>query len=73
VFVGVEGGDDDDGANRITNLVVSLLYVVSIVVSCTGETWVYYLLGSLVEVVLLVAIAHSAWRWRVRPGARDAL
>lgn len=50
-------------ANRITNIVVSVLYAVSIIVSCIGETWVYYLLGSLVEVVLLVAVAWSAWRW----------
>ena len=52
-------------ANRITNIVVSGLYAVSIIVSCVGETWVYYLLGSLVEVVLLVAVAWSAWRWPV--------
>jgi hypothetical protein len=50
-------------ANRITNIVVSVLYAVSIIVSCIGETWVYYLLGSLVEVVLLVAVAWSAWKW----------
>jgi hypothetical protein len=34
-----------------------------IVVSCIGETWVYYLLGSAVEVVLLLAIARTAWKW----------
>lgn len=50
-------------ANRITNIVVSVLYAISIIVSCIGETWVYYLLGSLVEVVLLVAVAWFAWRW----------
>ncbi|HEX6352541.1 DUF6326 family protein [Actinophytocola sp.] len=49
-------------ANRIANIVVSLLYAVSIIALCVGETWVYYLLGSLVEVVLLVAIARFAWR-----------
>jgi hypothetical protein len=50
-------------ANRITNIVVSVLYAITIIVSCIGETWVYYLLGSLVEVALLVAVAWSAWRW----------
>jgi hypothetical protein len=49
--------------NRITNLVVSLLYLISVIVSCIGEEWVYYIRGSVVEVVLLVAIAWSAWRW----------
>lgn len=49
--------------NRALNVGVSILYAVSIIVSCLGETWVYYLLGSAVEVLLLVAIARTAWRW----------
>lgn len=48
-------------ANRITTIVVSLFYAVGIIVSCVGETWVYFLLGSLIEVVLLVVIARTAW------------
>jgi hypothetical protein len=36
--------------NRTVNIVVSFLYMISIMVSCIGETWVYYLLGSLVSV-----------------------
>lgn len=49
--------------NRVLNIVVSLLYAVIIIALCIGETWVYYLLGSAVEVVLLLAIARSAWTW----------
>ena len=49
--------------NRTVNIVVSFLYLTTIVVSCIGETWVYYLLGSLVEVMLLAVIARTAWRW----------
>lgn len=49
--------------NRITNIVVSLLYTVTILVSCIGEMWVYYLLGSAVEAVLLLVIARTAWTW----------
>jgi Family of unknown function (DUF6326) len=49
--------------NRTTNLVVSLLYAVSVVVSIIGEPWVYYILGSVVEVLLLLAIARVAWAW----------
>ncbi len=56
-------------ASRITNVAVSLLYAVTIVVSCIGETWVYYLLGSAVEIVLLLAIARTAWKW---PGQHAA-
>lgn len=50
-------------ANRITNLTLSGLYAASILASCIGERWVYYLLGSAVEVVLLLAIARTAWKW----------
>ncbi|MDX3659131.1 DUF6326 family protein [Streptomyces sp. ID05-26A] len=49
--------------NRTVNLVVSFLYLITIIVSCVGETWVYYLAGSLVEVVLLAVLARVAWRW----------
>jgi len=49
--------------NRIANIVVALIYAVSIIASCIGETWGYYLLGSAVEVVLLVAIVRTAWTW----------
>ncbi len=50
-------------ANRVTNIAVSLFYTATIVVSCIGETWVYYLVGSAIEVVLLLAIARTAWKW----------
>lgn len=49
--------------NRITNIAVSLLYTVTILALCIGETWVYYLVGSAVEAVLLLAIARTAWKW----------
>ena len=52
--------------NRIVNLVVSLVYIPTIVASCIGEQWIYYLLGSAVEVVLLLAIARFAWTWPLR-------
>ena len=50
-------------ANRITNIVVSLLYIITIIGAAIGETWVYYFLGSAIEVILLVAIARTAWKW----------
>ncbi len=49
--------------NRMVNLVVSLLYMVTIIGAAVGEGWAYYIVGSVVEVVLLAAIALSAWRW----------
>jgi hypothetical protein len=38
--------------------------VASVVATVVGETWIYYLLGSAVEVVLLLGIARTAWTWR---------
>jgi hypothetical protein len=48
---------------RTANVVVSLLYVVTVVGAAIGETWAYYLIGSVVEVILLGAIARTAWVW----------
>ena len=50
--------------NRAANIVVSLVYAASIVATAIGETWVYYVVGSAVEIVLLLAIARVAWTWR---------
>ena len=49
--------------NRIVNIVVALVYAVSIIAACIGETWAYYFLGSAAEVVLLIAIVRTAWTW----------
>ena len=50
-------------ANRWTNIVLSILYVVSIVASAVGESSVYFLFLSVVECALLVLIASYAWTW----------
>ena len=50
--------------NRIANLVVPVVYILTIVGSMVGESWIYYLLGSVVEIVLLLAIIRTAGRWR---------
>ncbi len=49
-------------ANRWANLTLAPLYALTIAASCIGETWVYYLLGSAVEVVLLLFLTRLAWR-----------
>ena len=53
-------------ANRTTNLIVSLSYFASIVVNVLGEGWTYYILGSVVEGLLLLAIAYTVWTWPKR-------
>ena len=34
--------------------------MITIIASCIGEQWAYYILGSIIEAILLVAIARSA-------------
>lgn len=48
--------------NRMTNIVLAVLYAVTIAGSAVGE-WNYFILGSLIEAALLVAIAFYAWTW----------
>jgi len=52
--------------NRVINIIVSLLYLGSVVVTAIGESWIYYILGSIVEMVLLAAITYLAWAWPKR-------
>lgn len=49
--------------NRGLNIGVSAVYTISVIGSCIGETWAYYVVGSAVEVFLFLAIARTAWRW----------
>ncbi len=49
--------------NRIVNIAVSLVYIVTIIGSAIGEKWVYYIIGSVIEVLVLATIARVAWRW----------
>jgi len=53
--------------NRRANVIVSLIYAVSVVASVVGESWSYYIVGSGVEVLLLLAVARVAWTWPRRP------
>lgn len=58
--------------NRTVNLAVSILYLVTVLASCVGESWTYYWLGSLVEAALLAAIGRTAWNWPVVDGGSAA-
>jgi hypothetical protein len=49
--------------NRPANIVASLTYAITVVAAMIGETWTYYLLGSVVEVILLLNLARVAWTW----------
>ena len=48
--------------NRIANLVLSVVYALTIIGGAIGE-WSYYVFGSGIEVALLAGIAYYAWTW----------
>jgi hypothetical protein len=50
-------------ANRWTNIIVGILEIVFLLVNLIGESWAYYIFGSIVEVVLLSLIVWYAWKW----------
>ena len=47
---------------RIANIVLAVVYAITIVGGAVGE-WNYYILGSLVEAALLAGVVYYAWTW----------
>ncbi len=56
---------------RWTNIVLAILYSVSIVASAIGETDAYYLFLSTAEIAMLLLIVRYAWTWPRQVGAGD--
>ena len=54
---------------RMANIVVAVLYAVTIAGGAIGE-WNYYILGSITEATLLAGVIYYAWTW---PKATDAV
>jgi hypothetical protein len=52
--------------NRWTNIVLAVLFIVSIAVSVVGETWAYFIFLSIAEIGLLLLIVWYAWTWPSR-------
>jgi uncharacterized membrane protein YeiH len=48
---------------RWTNIILPVLYAVSIVASVIGEDWAYFWLLSIAEIVVLLGIVWYAWMW----------
>jgi hypothetical protein len=48
--------------NRIANIALSIIYVLTIIAAAIGE-WNYYILGSVIEAALLAAIVYYTWTW----------
>lgn len=47
--------------NRPTNLALGLLFTLVAVSNLVGESWVYYFLFGLLEIVLTLTIVATAW------------
>jgi hypothetical protein len=56
---------------RTANIVVAVLYAVTVAGGAIGE-WNYYILGSLIEAVLLAGVVYYAWTWPKTIGAATA-
>jgi hypothetical protein len=56
-------------ATRTANMLLAVLYAVTVAGSAVGE-WSYFVLGSLAEAVLLAGVVYYAWTW---PQATDAV
>jgi len=56
--------------NRWTNIVLPILFIVSIAVSVVGETWGYFIFLSIMEIALLLLIVWYAWTWPSQEGSR---
>lgn len=51
--------------NRIINIVVAALYAITIAGGAIGE-WNYFILGGVIECVLLAVVIYHAWTWPER-------
>jgi len=49
--------------NRPLNLALGLLFTLVNIANLVGESWAYYLLFGVLEIVLTLTIVATAWRW----------
>jgi len=49
--------------SRMLNIVISSVYILTIIGGVVGESWLYYIVGSVVEVLLLATIVLFAVKW----------
>jgi hypothetical protein len=50
-------------ANRWTNIIVGILHILLAIANVIGETWAFYIFGTIAEIVLLSLIVWNAWKW----------
>ncbi len=50
-------------ANRLTNIIIGIFNIVVVTAGLIGESWVFYIFATVVEIVLLSLIVWYAWKW----------
>jgi hypothetical protein len=58
--------------NRPANLVLGVLFTLVNVSNLIGESWIYYFLFGLLEIVLTLTIVATAWNWPRRAASAAA-
>lgn len=48
---------------RVINIVLAALYILTIIGATIGETWIYYIMGSVTEIILLIGVIIYAAKW----------
>lgn len=49
--------------NRRLNIIVGSLEIVVLLTGTIGESWIYYLFATAVEIALIATIIWLAWNW----------
>lgn len=50
-------------ANRLANIIVGLLYIAVVIANVVGESTIYLIMATVVELVFLFLIVKYAWKW----------
>lgn len=48
---------------RWANIIIASVYIPYSLFNLIGETWVYMILGAIIEVIILFVIISYAWKW----------
>ena len=49
--------------NQWINIIVGILYIIVAIGNVIGETWFYYIFGTIIEFVILILVVWFAWKW----------
>ena len=48
---------------RWVNILIGILYLIISLGNIVGETWIYYLMYGIIEIVILLSIVFISYRW----------